>query len=189
MTAYNHSPTVALIKALEGITLVAKYDVNRYRIGYGCELDEYGNYIKAGMKIDVARANAILAYNLKVKETALNKLLTNESALNQYQRGALLSFCFNRGIGSFQNSTLRKLINANPNDKTIAQQFKNEWGSNYDYYKALVERREKEAVFYFTKAVGSVVPTAENNKFTNALIALAIGVAVAKRKTILKLFK
>lgn len=146
--ATKHKPTIELLKQLEGFTAVAKYDVNRYRIGYGCELLEDGSYVQAGMTIDRARGEKILLYNMEVKQKAMQRLLTNPSKLNEYQNGALLCYSFNRGIGAFEKSELRKMVNRNPNDSSIVKQFTIEWGTNTNYKTQLIERRGKEANHY-----------------------------------------
>ncbi len=148
--AYNHKPTIELVKSLEGFTGVAKYDVNRYRIGYGCEFDENGNYVQAGMTIDRVRGEKILIYNLKLKQKSLDAYLlaSTKTKLNEYQNGALVSWVFNRGEGKFRDSKLRQMVNKNPNDSLIPKQFEIEWGTNETYKKALVERRAKEGTFY-----------------------------------------
>lgn len=170
--AYNHKPTIELIKSLEGFTGVAKYDVNRYRIGYGCEFDENGNYVKAGMVIDKARGEKILIYNLKLKQKALDTYLlsSTKSKINEYQNGALVSYVFNRGEGKFKDSKLRTMVNKNPNDSLIPKQFEKEWGTNEAYKKALITRRAKEGAFY--KKIDLSNPTAVVVPFLTLLAAV-----------------
>lgn len=173
MVVSTHKPTIELLKELEGFFPTATYDSNRYRIGYGCELWDDGNYVKAGQTITRERAEKVLIYNMKVKEQKLNALLTNESKLNAYQKGALLSYLFNRGEGKFQSSQLRVMVNKNPNDSKIPNQFLIEWGTNEKAKNGLITRRGKEAKYYQTKVSATGNSTASTPTFLDVSILLS----------------
>ena len=51
-------------------------------------------------------------------------------------------------FSTFKGTYLLKLVNANPNDSRIPNQFVIEWGSNTAYKTALIERRKQEAAMY-----------------------------------------
>ena len=117
-------------------------------IGYGSTMYQTGLKIKLNDTINEQQANELLMWELKNKAIALHGL-----KLNQNQFDALLSFCFNLGIGAFAKSTLKKKIVANPNDTTIKQEFmkwnKARVGGQLMELKGLTRRRIAEAELYF----------------------------------------
>ena len=117
-------------------------------IGYGSTMYQTGLKIKLSDTINEQQANELLMWELKNKAYALHGL-----KINQNQFDALLSFCFNLGIGAFAKSTLKKKILANPNDATIKQEFmkwnKARVGGQLMELKGLTRRRIAEAELYF----------------------------------------
>lgn len=117
-------------------------------IGYGSTMYSTGLKVKLGDTINEQQANELLFWELKNKSYALHGL-----KINQNQFDALLSFCFNLGIGAFAKSTLKKKIVANPNDATIKQEFlkwnKARVGGKLMELKGLTRRRIAEAELYF----------------------------------------
>lgn len=117
-------------------------------IGYGSTMYQTGLKIKLNDTINEQQANELLMWELKNKAYALHGL-----KINQNQFDALLSFCFNLGIGAFAKSTLKKKILANPNDATIKQEFlkwnKARVGGQLMELKGLTRRRNAEAELYF----------------------------------------
>lgn len=117
-------------------------------IGYGSTMYSTGLKIKLGDTINEQQANELLMWELKNKAYALHGL-----KINQNQFDALLSFCFNLGIGAFAKSTLKKKILANPNDATIKTEFmkwnKARVGGKLMELKGLTRRRIAEAELYF----------------------------------------
>ena len=117
-------------------------------IGYGSTMYQTGLKIKLSDTINEQQANELLMWELKNKAYALHGL-----KINQNQFDALLSFCFNLGIGAFAKSTLKKKIIANPNDATIKQEFlkwnKARVGGQLMELKGLTRRRIAEAELYF----------------------------------------
>lgn len=117
-------------------------------IGYGSTMYSTGIKIKLGDTINEQQANELLMWELKNKAYALHGL-----KINQNQFDALLSFCFNLGIGAFAKSTLKKKIVANPNDKSIKDEFmkwnKARVGGQLMELKGLTRRRIAEAELYF----------------------------------------
>ena len=117
-------------------------------IGYGSTMYSTGLKIKLSDTINEQQANELLMWELKNKAYALHGL-----KINQNQFDALLSFCFNLGIGAFAKSTLKKKILANPNDATIKAEFmkwnKARVGGKLMELKGLTRRRIAEAELYF----------------------------------------
>lgn len=73
---------------------------------------------------------------------------SNKIKLNQNQKDAIASACYNFGMG-FLNKQICKIIIANPNNPTI----KNTWSHLSDIqgkkYPGLIKRRQAEAKWYF----------------------------------------
>lgn len=71
--------------------------------------------------------------------------------LNQNQFDALVSFTYNLGGENFSKSTLLKKVNANPNDPTIAAEFKKWINAGGKPLNGLIRRRKAEADLFFSK--------------------------------------
>lgn len=72
------------------------------------------------------------------------------SDLNQKQFNALVSFAYNVGVANFKKSTLLKIVNANPNDKQIENEFRKWTKANGKVLSGLVKRRQDESNYYFS---------------------------------------
>jgi len=69
--------------------------------------------------------------------------------INQNQFDALTSFCYNVGPTNMKKSTLLRKVNKDPNDPSIADEFR-KWGkSKGKVLKGLTRRREAELKLYF----------------------------------------
>ena len=71
-------------------------------------------------------------------------------ALNENEISALTSFIYNLGWHAFNTSTLKKLIDANPDDPKIDLEFKKWKHANGKVLQGLVNRRKAESELYFT---------------------------------------
>ena len=58
-------------------------------------------------------------------------------------------------MGNFRRSTLLRLVNANPNNPAIRQEFMKWTRANNQILKGLVTRRQAEADLYFTPIIGN----------------------------------
>ncbi|OQS34560.1 lysozyme [Chromobacterium haemolyticum] len=97
---------VKLIQQFEGLRLKAYQDaVGVWTIGYG----HTGPDVTPGLVITQAQADALLARDLSRFETGVTRLAA--VPLHQNQFDALVSFSYNLGLGSLQNSTLLRLLN------------------------------------------------------------------------------
>lgn len=72
------------------------------------------------------------------------------SNVNQNQFNALVSFAYNVGVANFKKSTLLKLVNANPNNPQIKNEFMKWTKANGIVLGGLVKRRNDESSVYFT---------------------------------------
>jgi len=141
---------INLIKRFEGCKLKAyKCPASIYTIGYGTIRYPDGKPVKEGEEISLYRAESLLTYDV-------NKFASQIKVnVNQNQFDALVSFCYNLGIGAFNSSTLKKKVIANPGDLSIRDEFM-KWNKArvkgvLTELKGLTNRRKAEADLYFKK--------------------------------------
>ena len=98
---------IEIIKKFEGCKLEAYLcPANRWTIGYG-----HTYAVKEGDKITQEQAEDFLKKDLESTCKRLDYYLDEENLkLNDNQFSALISFCYNLGIHSFQCSTLAKYL-------------------------------------------------------------------------------
>lgn len=164
------------LKKRESLELVAYLDRKKgvWTIGYGATFYENGVRVKQGDKINLARAVQLLNYHIGLAAATINRYVT--APLNQNQFDALTSFTYNVGGPAFQTSTLRKVVNANPNNFAAIQAQFNRW--IYDdgsVLNGLVTRRKEEFEIY---ANGTV--TSSNSIFF--LILIVIGIFLYRKR-------
>lgn len=140
---------IDLIKRFEGFKTKAYLcPASVPTIGYGSTMYNNGFKVKIGDVINEQEADNLLMWELKSKAISLHGL-----NLNQNQIDACLSFVYNLGIGAFAKSTLKKKIQANPNDASIRDEFlkwnKARVGGKLIELKGLTRRRIAEAELYF----------------------------------------
>ena len=142
-----------LISQSEGIILKAYADPGvgweLPTIGIGTTKYPNGNKVKKGDIITKEQAFEYLEHDTNEFAKGIDKLV--KVNLNQNQIDALISFTYNVGLGNLRSSTLLKKINNNPNDPTIADEFKKWSHANGKILKGLQIRRDKEAKLYFEK--------------------------------------
>jgi len=131
------------IKDKEGLRLAAYKPLpnDKWTIGYGHTAGVY-----QGQTITKAQAEAYFDSDIKIYEKPvqdLNVLITQ----NQYD--ALVSLCYNIGVGAFKGSALYSKVKANPNDSTIAAEFQKWVHSDGAVVGGLVMRRNEESAMYF----------------------------------------
>lgn len=139
-----------LMIGFEGIRLLPYLDsVKIPTIGMG------NTYYPDGRKVTmkdpkITKDYALLMFKLTADKFAerVSKRLTKP--VNQNQFNALVSFAYNIGIGAFENSTLLKRVNINPNDFTISAQFMKWNKAGGKVIAGLTNRRKEEARIYFS---------------------------------------
>lgn len=129
----------------EGIVLKPYLDsVGIPTIGVGCTYYENGTRVKmSDPPITKERAIQLFKNVLKTYETAVWSVTRDD--INQNQFNALVSICYNIGVGGFKGSTLLKRVNNNPKDPSITEAFKM-WRKP----AVLLNRRIREAKLYFS---------------------------------------
>ena len=108
---------LALIRKFEGLRL------KPYRCPAGVPTIGYGHTgpdVKPGLVITQQQADQLLVNDLAKFERGVNALVTVKIKQNQFD--ALVSFSYNLGLGSLQQSTLLRLLNAG-NFQAAADQF------------------------------------------------------------------
>lgn len=118
-------------------------------IGYGCTFYPDGTKVKmTDPAITKERALELLRYHMSHFAQTVDSYTTD--AVNQQQFDALVDFAYNLGTTALKNSTLLKKVNANPNDPSIAVEFRKWVNSSGKKLAGLVRRREAEVKLYFS---------------------------------------
>lgn len=134
-----------------GITLICEFEGFSpviYKDVAGLDTIGYGHLLRAGEvfnRISEEEAKELLQKDLCTAESAVTKLIT--APLSQKQFDALVSFTFNLGSGTLQNSTLRQKLNRQQyaDAPTEIKRFVYAGGK---MVKGLVIRREAEATMF-----------------------------------------
>jgi lysozyme len=135
------------IKEKEGYSEIAYFD-GTWTIGYGNTFYPDGKPVKKGDRITTDQGSQILDYVLKTTfEPRVNELVI--SKINQSQFDALVSYAYNRGNQRLKTSKLLRMVNQDPQNEAIRQQFVIEWGTNTKFKNGLIRRRKAEAELYF----------------------------------------
>jgi lysozyme len=99
-----------IIKKWEGFKLDAYLDpVGIATIGYGTIRYPDGQKVKMGDKTSEAEAEAFLKFEVDGTVASLNEVLKGIN-LNQNQFDALVSLCYNIGVGGFKGSSILKFL-------------------------------------------------------------------------------
>lgn len=138
-----------LVKKFEGLRLKAYLDAaNIWTIGYGLTRYPNGQKVKEGDTISQEQAETFFNQTLQKFGQEVEDSL--KAKVNNNQFAALVSFAYNTGITNFRKSTLLKLVNQNPNNPLIRNEF-NKWiYSKGKVLNGLVKRREMESNLYFS---------------------------------------
>lgn len=111
-------------------------------IGYG-----HTEGVKAGDKVTYEQAEELLKQDVWAAENCVNDDIRVELTQNQFD--ALVSFVYNCGIIAFFYSTLRRVINRNPNDyEAIGREFARWNRAGGRVLQGLVNRRKAEFELY-----------------------------------------
>lgn len=102
--------SLELIKKWEGFDFNAYLNpVGIWAIGYGTTEYPDGKIVKQGDKINIDQAEYFLKYKADILGDEVNKLVRVDLTQNQFD--ALVSFCYNVGIGTLKYSTLLEKLN------------------------------------------------------------------------------
>ncbi len=132
---------LALIRQFEGLRLSA------YRCPAGIATIGYGSTagVQMGQTITAERAEELLREDVRQFEAAVSRLV--KVPLTQGQHDALVSFAFNLGAKSLEQSTLLRLLNAG-DYKGAAAQFDRWVYASGKKLPGLVKRRAAERALF-----------------------------------------
>lgn len=141
---------IALLKILEGFRgKPYKCAAGVPTIGYGATVYEDGRKVRLkDLPITEEQAATLLARQLLDFEGAVSQQVKQE--LTQFQFDALVIFCFNVGVTAFKCSSLLKMVNANPADPAIHNEFLKWVYAGSKKNSGLLARRKREAQLYFS---------------------------------------
>jgi lysozyme len=140
-----------LIKLFEGLKLKPYLcSANVPTIGYGSTYYENGNKVKM-TDAPITKQRAETLFQIVADDFAKRVVPLVTKPITQNQFNALVSFAFNVGVQALRNSTLLRLVNINPNDANIANQFLRWNKAGGVEVQGLTNRRIKESALYFTK--------------------------------------
>jgi GH24 family phage-related lysozyme (muramidase) len=133
-----------LIKSWEGCRLSAYPDPASggapWTIGYG----HTGPEVHAGLAISQQQAEAWLAADVATAAAAVDRLLRGV-VLQPRERDALVSFCFNVGVGALQSSNLRRRLRAGESPQLVLARELPRWCHGpHGPIEGLRRRREAE---------------------------------------------
>ncbi len=134
---------IALIKEFEGCRLQSyRCSAGVWTIGYG----HTGKDIKEGMTITQQEADDWLVVDCNRVLQMLRDTL--RVPIRQNQLDALVSLGFNIGTEALRKSTLMSLVNRNPDDMNIPEQFDRWVYAGGKVVNGLVRRRKAEGRLY-----------------------------------------
>ena len=140
---------IELIKSFEGFSAKPyKCPALIPTIGYGATFYPSGKKVTMTDKLITESEGVDL---LKSMLVSFEKYVDSYciDSINQNQFDALVSFAYNLGPANLKSSTLLKKVNLNPNDPTIADEFKKWNKAGGKVLKGLTRRREAEIKLYF----------------------------------------
>ena len=137
---------IALIKEFEGCRLQSyRCSAGIWTIGYG----HTGKDIKEGMTITQQQADDWLMVDCNCVLQMLRDTL--RVPIRQNQLDALVSLGFNIGTEALRKSTLMSLVNRNPDDMNIPEQFDRWVYAGGKVVNGLVRRRKAEGRLYASR--------------------------------------
>ena len=82
--------------------------------------------------------------------------MNQDPNMNQNQYDALVSYCFNRGVGASDNHNgLRQLIFNSDTLEEVSDNFIVYWGTNTDSQEGILNRRRAEQTLFNTPVSGN----------------------------------
>lgn len=141
-----------LMQHFEGLRLLAYQDTGGvWTIGYGTvrypPWHLSGRRVRQGDVCTREQADLFFAHDLVGTEAAVDGLTVDTVTPRQFD--ALCSLTYNIGPDAYRRSTLRRLVNANPRDPAIREQFLRWIYDNGVIAPGLRNRRLAEVAWYF----------------------------------------
>lgn len=151
---------LSFIKDKEGYSDKAYKDGSQYSIGYGT--------VAKSPTETIDKTEAELRLRKEIDQAAIltNKELTSRGITNltQYQKEALISYTYNRGVGRQDNTNgLRQLLsNSSPTWESISSNMPKYWGTVESAKEGLINRRQAEVYYANTNGEGGYLPDNSN---------------------------
>lgn len=147
---YTPSPKCyALIKNFEGCELTAYLcPAGIPSIGYGSTFYADGKHVKLGDRITQIQAEELLPKIVLKFSLEVNNRLKHPVTQGQFD--ALVSLCYNIGIGNFAKSTLLGLLNKGADKLQIASEFLKWNKSKGVILEGLIKRRNAERLLFLS---------------------------------------
>ncbi len=140
---------IECIQISEGLRLQAYQDSGGlWTIGIGTTRYPDGTRVKKGDTCTEFQAHAWLRHDVAGACKDVDDLTRDD--LTQHQFDALVSLIYNIGRGHYSTSTVRRLVNNNPNDSAIRAAFMMWNKVEGKIVAGLVNRRKREADLYFS---------------------------------------
>lgn len=137
----------SLIRHFEGCRLKAyKCPAGIWTIGYGNTQYEDGRMVKAGDVITQSRAAALL--QLIVAKFAISTDMMVKQEIRQHEFDALVSFCYNVGVGNLEKSTLLRKVNRQSPSEEVRAEFMKWNKARGQELAGLTRRRASEAYLF-----------------------------------------
>jgi len=137
----------SLIRHFEGCRLKAyKCPAGIWTIGYGNTQYEDGRMVKAGDVITQSRAATLL--QLIVAKFAISTDMMVKQEIRQHEFDALVSFCYNVGVGNLEKSTLLRKVNSRSPSEEVRAEFMKWNKARGQELAGLTRRRASEAYLF-----------------------------------------
>lgn len=153
----NLGPAISLMKEFEGFRSKAYWDATGkvWTIGYGETVYPNGKPVRKGDVISQARALELLIDDIRIERLPQIQHLVTVPIMNN-QLCALISLCYNIGMGAFKKSGLLRKLNADASDGEVANEFLKWKRSGGKVLPGLLRRRkvERELFLAHEPAVG-----------------------------------
>lgn len=137
--------------ALTIIKTFEKFEPKVYLDAVGVPTIGYGHLIKPGEdfgRLTEAEATQLLKQDAFEAERAVDRIMSSYVLQERCRREALVSWTFNLGAGSLQDSTLRRVANGGAPDRAVAAQIVRWVHAGGRRLSGLVRRRHCEAIWY-----------------------------------------
>jgi len=145
------------ISAKEGFEPVAKFDVNRFRGGYGSDVKVLANgeiaSVTSATTFTREEGERTLKYNLtRFQRGVIDQIgQSNWDKLNDRQKAALVSYAYNAGAGALATWNIKKAIITNQSASQIAQFIATgPVTAGGEVLKGLITRRAEEAKLFLS---------------------------------------
>jgi lysozyme len=120
-----------------------------WTIGWGLTFYPDGRRVRPGDIATIDEANRYFDHVLSSFEQGVDNMTRDDITQNQFN--ALVSFAYNMGLTALRHSTLLSIVNKDPNDPAIAEEFKKWVHAGGKKLNGLIKRRKEEAEMYFEK--------------------------------------